>query len=209
MHRGFIKLWRKIQEWEWFKDSHTLHLFLHFLLTANYKDTKYRGQNIPRGSLVCGRKTLSLSTGISQRAIRTSIEHLKTTNEVTIKTTNKFSIISLCNYESYQSTENETDQQNVNKAETTDQQPTTSKECKKDKKEIYMPSIDEVRAYCKERNNTVDPEKWFDFYASKGWMIGKNKMRDWRAAVRTWEKNQTDKPQQPVEDGQAWRKQIE
>lgn len=55
------------------------------------------------------------------------------------------------------------------------------------------PSLDEVRAYCLERHNGIDPEQWYDFYASKGWMIGKNRMKDWRAAVRTWEKKQPKK----------------
>ena len=48
--------------------------------------------------------------------------------------------------------------------------------------------MDEVKAYCLERKNGVDPQAFVDFYESKGWMIGKNKMRDWKAAVRTWEK---------------------
>ena len=52
-----------------------------------------------------------------------------------------------------------------------------------------LPSLDEVRAYCLERNNRVDPEQWYNFYESKGWMIGKNKMKDWRAAVRIWERS--------------------
>lgn len=51
------------------------------------------------------------------------------------------------------------------------------------------PDIKNVTEYCLLRNNGVDPEKWFDFYSSKGWMIGKNKMQDWKAAVRTWEKD--------------------
>jgi len=55
------------------------------------------------------------------------------------------------------------------------------------------PSLDEVRDYCLERHNGIDPEQWYDFYASKGWMIGKNKMKDWKAAVRTWEKKQPKK----------------
>jgi hypothetical protein len=50
------------------------------------------------------------------------------------------------------------------------------------------PTLEEVRAYCQERGNSVDPERWMDFYQSKGWMVGKNKMKDWKAAVRTWEK---------------------
>jgi hypothetical protein len=52
------------------------------------------------------------------------------------------------------------------------------------------PELNEVKAYCDERKNDVDPSRWFDFYESKGWMIGKNKMKDWKAAVRTWEKKE-------------------
>lgn len=51
------------------------------------------------------------------------------------------------------------------------------------------PTLEEVRAYCMERGNGVDPQKFVDFYESKGWMIGKNKMKDWKAAVRTWERS--------------------
>lgn len=50
------------------------------------------------------------------------------------------------------------------------------------------PSLEEVKKYCKERNNNVDPAYFIDFYESKGWKIGKNSMKDWKAAVRTWEK---------------------
>ena len=49
------------------------------------------------------------------------------------------------------------------------------------------PTIDEVDAYCKERKNGINPETFYDFYQSKGWMVGKDKMKDWKAAVRTWE----------------------
>lgn len=60
----------------------------------------------------------------------------------------------------------------------------------KDKKSrgFVKPTVEEVRAYCQERNNNIDPERFVDFYEMKGWMIGKNKMKDWKAAVRTWEK---------------------
>ena len=49
------------------------------------------------------------------------------------------------------------------------------------------PTIEEVRAYCQERNNNVDPEKWYAHYEAVGWKVGKNPMRNWKAAVRTWE----------------------
>lgn len=64
------------------------------------------------------------------------------------------------------------------------------------KKKVYRakspipPPIEEVISYCKERKNGIDPQKWYDHYAARGWMIGKNKMKDWKAAVRTWEQNE-------------------
>ena len=57
----------------------------------------------------------------------------------------------------------------------------------KEKKRFSPPSVDEVAAYCKERNNNVDAQAFVDFYESKGWMVGNSKMKDWQAAVRTWE----------------------
>ena len=61
-----------------------------------------------------------------------------------------------------------------------------------DKKEkltlFHPPSIEEVTSYCQERNNRVDPQQFIDFYTTKGWMVGKNKMKDWKACVRTWER---------------------
>ena len=54
------------------------------------------------------------------------------------------------------------------------------------------PSVEEVRAYCFERGNNVDPERFVDFYESKGWTVGKNRMRDWKAAVRNWERTNND-----------------
>lgn len=55
------------------------------------------------------------------------------------------------------------------------------------------PTVEEVRAYCQERKNTVDPETFVDFYTSKGWKVGNNPMKDWKAAVRTWERNRDDR----------------
>ena len=58
------------------------------------------------------------------------------------------------------------------------------------------PTVDEVRAYCQERNNKVDPERFVDFYQSKDWLVGKVKMKDWKAALRNWEKGDKEKPKQ-------------
>lgn len=66
------------------------------------------------------------------------------------------------------------------------------------------PTIDEVSFYCKERNNLIDPERFFNYYTSNGWRVGKSPMKDWRAAVRTWEKN--DKQQKPTQNNSFSRK---
>lgn len=60
---------------------------------------------------------------------------------------------------------------------------------KKTSKKFVKPTIEEIAAYCRERNNTIDAESFFNFYESKGWLVGKSPMKDWKAAVRTWEKS--------------------
>lgn len=69
------------------------------------------------------------------------------------------------------------------------------KEKKATAKRFTPPTLDEVKAYCQERRNGIDPERFIDFYQSKGWKIGSNPMKDWKAAVRTWEKREA-KPQE-------------
>jgi hypothetical protein len=69
-------------------------------------------------------------------------------------------------------------------------------------KRFIVPKIDEIRDYCNERGNHVDAGKFYDFYESKGWMIGKNKMKDWKAAVRNWER---DKPSANMDAGENYK----
>ena len=66
------------------------------------------------------------------------------------------------------------------------------------------PTREEVKAYCQERNKGVNPDKWYDFYESKGWMVGKNKMKDWKASVRTWE----EKKPEATGDNELFKKAI-
>lgn len=70
---------------------------------------------------------------------------------------------------------------------------------KRESSRFQKPSIDEIRQYCSSRGNNVDPEQFFNFYESKGWTIGKSPMKDWRAAVRTWEKREKEVPQRKRE----------
>lgn len=70
---------------------------------------------------------------------------------------------------------------------------------KRGNRRFTPPTLEEVKTYCQERNNQVDPERFFDFYSAKGWMIGKNKMKDWKAAVRTWERKDATRQRESVE----------
>lgn len=99
---GWIKIHRKLSEWEWYNDSKMVHLFLHLLLFANHKDGNFQGTNVKRGQVITGRHKLSASTGMSEQNIRTCLIKLESTNEITIETTNKNSLITLVNYNSYQ-----------------------------------------------------------------------------------------------------------
>lgn len=134
MNVGYIKVWRKIEDWEWFKDTQTLGFFLYLMLKANYKDSRFMGFDVPRGSLVCGRKKLSEELGLSEKTIRTLLTRLKSTNEVAIKTTNRFSIVCIVNYNKYQDKEaNETASQMANEGPTKGQRVATSKEGNKER----------------------------------------------------------------------------
>ena len=76
-------------------------------------------------------------------------------------------------------------------------------------KRFVPPTVEEVRAYCQERKNGIDPETFVDFYSSKGWKVGNNPMKDWKACVRTWEKrHKNDKPQETPKDTSKF-KQLE
>lgn len=93
-------------------------------------------------------------------------------------------------YDSYQEEEKEEKEEEEYKEEYIKE--TLSKE--REKKRFIPPSLDEVTAYCTERNNSIDPEGFIDYYTSNGWKVGKNPMKDWKAAVRSWEQRDKKAP---------------
>lgn len=108
---GYIKTYRRLLDWEWYKDANTMRVFMHCLLKANSKANKWQGIEIPAGSFITSRKKLAQELNLSERNIRTAINHLVETNEVTNETTKQYSIITLNNWNCYQSS----DQQPTNK----------------------------------------------------------------------------------------------
>ena len=89
---NWIKLFSKFINWEWYKDQNTKSLFIHCLLKANWKDGKFEGIVVPRGSFVTGRKKLAQELGMTEQEIRTAIKHLILTNEITTEATNKYTL---------------------------------------------------------------------------------------------------------------------
>ena len=123
---SWIKLYRSIIDWEWYKDPITKAVFLHLLLTANIYETRYRGVEVKRGQVATTVKELSATTGATYRQTRTALERLQMTNEVTITKHSKYSLFTVVNYELYQANRqpecNSLDNQNVTQM-TTKRQP--------------------------------------------------------------------------------------
>jgi hypothetical protein len=133
MSNGWIKIHRQILEWEWYDEPNTLRLFLHLLLKANHKPRNYRGVNIKEGQIMTGYYKLATELGLSVQQIRTGINKLKSTSEITSVSTSQGTIIQIVKYKDYQVvTSKLTDEQQ------TDNKPiTTNKNVKKEKKLVY------------------------------------------------------------------------
>ena len=131
MTKGWIKLHRKFEDWEWYTDVPVKTLFLHLLLEANHEQQKWKGMDIEKGQCVVGRKELSEKTGLSEQQIRTALDKLKSTGEIATKATNRFTVVTVLKYTLYQASEEPhqpTDNQQItNKQPTDNQQITTNK----------------------------------------------------------------------------------
>jgi hypothetical protein len=194
---GWIKIHRKFLDWEWFNKSEAVHLFMYLVLKANHKDGQWQGIDIKKGQFVTSFGKISADTKISLQTIRTLLKKFEKSNEINIQTTNKYSVITICKYECYQKETETTNEQLTNKQQSTNNQLTTNKNDKNEKKFI-IPTFNDVLEYCMQNNLDVDGVKFINFYESKGWMVGKNKMKDWKAAIRTWVKPKQEIQQQRI-----------
>lgn len=98
----FIKIDKKILEWEWYKDEHTKNFFFHCLLKANSEDERFKGIVIERGQFIASLPALSNELFLTVNELRTAIKHLKSTGEITVKIYPKFSVFTVVNYDLYQ-----------------------------------------------------------------------------------------------------------
>jgi len=130
---GWIKVHRKLLDWEWYDDSKIVHLYIHCLLKANHKPNKWRGITIEQGQFISSYSKLSCELPMTVQQIRTALNKLKSTNEITITSTSKYSIISITNWDSYQLDNKQDNNEATSKQQTDNKQVTTNKNDKKEK----------------------------------------------------------------------------
>lgn len=201
----YIKLSRKILDWEWYGNINTCRVFIHMLLKAYWKDKKIEGTVIPRGSFPSSYGRLAEETQLTVDEVRTAVKHLISTKEITKRATSKFTVFTVNNYDAYQIIPSTfpNDSQTIPERFPTKEEYKEGNNKKEDtnvsKKKFVPPTVEEVRAYCQERGNKVDPQAFVDHYTSNGWMVGRNKMKSWKAAVGTWERTSWQSREAPAQ----------
>lgn len=131
---GFIKLHRSMVSWEWWHDINTWRLFSWLLLSVNWKDGRFAGYEVPRGSIVTSYPKMAAGTGLTVKQVRTALNHLKETGEVAVKSTSKFSIVTVKNYCKYQDDGRQKGSQGAVSGQSVGSQRATIEEKKESKK---------------------------------------------------------------------------
>lgn len=142
---SWIKIFRELLQWEWFQKAEMVQLFIYLLLKANCVDKQWQGITIKRGQLATSNATIRQDLRLSEQQIRTCIKRLISTGEITYKSTNRYVVITICNYDKYQEvggTTNELNNEQTNNQSTDEQraineQSTTTKEVKNIRSKEY------------------------------------------------------------------------
>ena len=212
---GYVKLFRNLKEWRWYTDIPTKTLFIHLLLSANYKEGFFLKHEIKRGEVVTGRKELSVETGLTEQNVRTALNKLKSTSEITIINHNKFSIITICNYEQYQG-----EKEKINQRPNQRLHHNIRNKNKEIKKREY--SAQEFEEFWKEYPNKKDKKKAEEAFSKteapleeillglKKYKAGKEDWRQWKMAA-TWLNGEcwNDEYSTPGKEGMSWRERNE
>ena len=151
---AYIKLQRKLLDWEWYSDMVTKTVFIHLLLKANWKDGSWHGVLYKRGQFITSLPTLADETGLTIKQVRTALSHLKRTGEVADKTYSKFRIITVLSYDSFQTVGRQKGRQGAGKRQSEGRQGATDirsirniKNIKEDKEEVQEISDEQAREW--------------------------------------------------------------
>ncbi len=148
---GWIKIHRKFLDWQWFEKPEAVQLFVYMLLKANHKDGNWQGHEIKKGQFITSAQTISNDTKLTLQVVRTLLKKFELTNEIIVKSTNKFTMLTICKYECYQDENEDANKPITNNQQTTNKQSTTNKNEKKEKneKEVILDSWIEYRKSAK------------------------------------------------------------
>lgn len=152
---GWVKLHRSLLEWEWYDDLPCRVLWQHLLLSVNYEQKKWRGLTIEEGQLVTSISNLSESAGLTDKQVRSALEKLKSTGEMAIKTSNKYTIITITKWSLYQ----ENGKEKANEGQTEGKQRATTKEYKKERNK------ESINAHELQKPDDVSEQVFSDFLA--------------------------------------------
>lgn len=148
----YIKLYRKISNWDWYTDPNTKSLFIHLIIFANIKTKKWKGVTIHRGELLTSISKLATANGLTVQETRTSIKKLLSTNEITKRTTSNYTLITVLNYDLYQDSNKENNKHATKYQQGSNKVATTTKEFKE---------LKELNTNTKKRN--IKEKKVSDF----------------------------------------------
>lgn len=188
---SYIKLHRKMLEWEWYKHGPTMRLFLHLLLIANWKESSWRGIQIHPGDVIRSDKNLAAELGLTIRQVKYSISVLRTSGELSSRKEHGTRIITVNNWGQYQKDVRATSSKaSSGLSPEASLERTTVKEVKEVKKLRSVsgntpPTREEVRDFCYEMGyQNIDVDKFYEYNEAKGWKM------DWQKAVVLWYQNE-------------------
>ena len=124
MNAGFILLYRQITDWEWYQNPNTFRVFLHCLLMANFTDGRFEGKPVNRGQFVTSLPNLAKQTSLSIQQVRTALDHLKSTGEITDKAYPKYRVITVVKYDDYQKDNRQNNSQSTGNQQADNRQST-------------------------------------------------------------------------------------
>ncbi len=194
--KGYIRVYRKLLTSAVFQDEGTLKVWMWCLLRANYspRPMDFAGEQVElkRGEFITGRIHASAELGMSESRTWRLIKKLEHWGNIRVKSNNKFSVVSILKYDTYQTDDSQAEQPLDNQRTTSEQPADTDKEYKNQKKEkkereARPTDLDSVKKLFQERNYPApQAEIFWHHYCSNGWKVGKNPMVDWKAAAAGW-----------------------
>ncbi len=193
----FVKVDRNIINWRWFHKPNTMLVWLWLILSANIEDHDFMNETIHRGEVATSRKSISAATGLSEREVRTALEHLKSTGEIAVRVRSKYQVITILCYEKYQGSAsgNTSVRSPASVRQASGKRPQSKNVRRKESKNERMcvgtqtqsPTVEEAVAFFAERGRSrSDAERFHAYNSQKGWMIGTTPITDWKQSAAMW-----------------------